>query len=309
MSGLTKLIVNVFQAGFVLPLWTAEDKGFYRTEGLQIDFVGTPNSIEQMGGLIDGKYDIAMTAIDNVVAYMEGQGEAKTKAVPDIAAVMGMDSGFLSLMAAPEITSVADFKGRTLAVDAMTTGYSYTLRRMLKVAGLHEDDYTLVAVGGMKERFATLLAGEQAGTFSVPPYTIMAKQKGFKALATPRGMFKHFQGGTAAVRREWAASHGAEIEGFIRGTRAALNWLHEPANRPEAFRIFLNHLPTTTPEVAAQSCEVLLDPATGFRKDTLLDIQGVRVVIDIRQEFHQPYKALGAPEKYFDLSFQERAGV
>ena len=40
----------------------------------------TPNSVFQLTNLIDGKFDIAMTAIDNVVAYNENQGEAPTVA-------------------------------------------------------------------------------------------------------------------------------------------------------------------------------------------------------------------------------------
>ncbi len=65
-----------------------------------------------MEGLIDGKFDIAMTAIDNLIAYMEGEGEAKTEATPNIVAVMGSDNGFLSLVTAPGIQSFAALRGR-----------------------------------------------------------------------------------------------------------------------------------------------------------------------------------------------------
>ncbi len=307
MAATKKLTVNVFLAGFIWPLWVGQEKGFYGAQGLEIELIGTPNSIEQMGGLIDGKFDIAMTAIDNVVAYMEGQGEAKTTAIPDIVSVMGSSAGFLSLMTAPEVSSMADFKGKVLSVDAMTTGYSYTLRRMLKVGGLSLSDYTLAAVGGMKERYAALLDGQQIATLSVPPYTVLARDKGFKELATPLSILKHFQGGVAAVRREWAASHGDEIVGFIRGNLAALAWLYDPANKAEALEIFIRHLPGTTPDAAAKSYDVLLDPVNGFPKDARIDMEGVRTVIDIREEFHQPHKKLGAPEKYCDLSFYEQA--
>jgi hypothetical protein len=42
-----------------------------------VRLIATPNSVQQMTGLIDGQFDIAMTAVDNVIAYMEGQGEAR----------------------------------------------------------------------------------------------------------------------------------------------------------------------------------------------------------------------------------------
>ena len=35
-----------------------------------------------------------MTAIDNVIAYMEGQGEAKTETKPDLIVFMGVTTAF-----------------------------------------------------------------------------------------------------------------------------------------------------------------------------------------------------------------------
>ena len=97
-QSLKKLDVNVFPAGFILPLWVAQDKGFFAQ--LQVRMIATPNSVQQMTGLINGQFDIAMTAVDNVIAYMEGQGEAPTRSTPDIVALMGSSSGFLSLITA-----------------------------------------------------------------------------------------------------------------------------------------------------------------------------------------------------------------
>jgi hypothetical protein len=50
-----------------------------------------PSSVFQLTGLIDGKFDIAINAIDNLIAYREGQGE-EPRVGPDLVAVMGGDS-------------------------------------------------------------------------------------------------------------------------------------------------------------------------------------------------------------------------
>ncbi len=303
---MSRLTVNVFPAGFIWPLWAGQAKGFFAANGVEVELIPTANSIDQMGGLIDGAFDIAMTAIDNVVAYMEGQGEAQTRTVPDIVSVMGSSSGFLSLMAAPHIHTMADFKGQTLAVDAMTTGYSFTLRRMLEVSGLKRDEYILAAVGGMKERYEALLRGEQAGTLSVPPFTMMAKAQGFNEVATPLSLFAHFQGGVAAVRREWAAAHGDDIVGFIRGNIAALAWLYDPANKAEALDLFQSHMKGASRAVAEQSYAVLLDPVNGFPRTCGIDMEGVRTVMEIRSEFGVPRKQLTDAARYYDPSFYDR---
>jgi hypothetical protein len=56
----------------------------------------TPGSVFQLTGLIEGRFDIAETAVDNVIAYMEGQGEASVSVKPDLFVFMGGDSGLLS---------------------------------------------------------------------------------------------------------------------------------------------------------------------------------------------------------------------
>ena len=75
--------VIVFPGGFNWPIWVAQERGLFAANGLTVKLTPTPNSVFQLTGLIDGKFDIAMTAIDNLIAYREGQGEAKVDG-PDL---------------------------------------------------------------------------------------------------------------------------------------------------------------------------------------------------------------------------------
>ena len=106
--------VIVFPGGFNWPIWIAQEKGYFAKDGIEVKLTNTPNSVFQLTNLIDGKFDIAMTAIDNVIAYMEGQGEAQTASKPDLVVFMGGDNGFLSLVTVPEVKTYADLKGRTV---------------------------------------------------------------------------------------------------------------------------------------------------------------------------------------------------
>src|SRR6516225_2607104 len=100
-QSLPKLEVIVFAGGFNWPIWVAQEKGFFREYGIDVNVTPTPRSVFQLVGLIDGKFDIAMTAIDNLIAYREGQGEVP-KQGPDLFAFMGGDNGFLRLVTVPE---------------------------------------------------------------------------------------------------------------------------------------------------------------------------------------------------------------
>src|SRR5207244_3763794 len=97
-------IVNVivFPGGFNWPIWVAQEKALFAKNGLEVKITPTPSSVFQLTNLIDGKFDIAMTAIDNLIAYREGQGEAP-RLGPDLFAFMGCDNGFLRLVTVPEV--------------------------------------------------------------------------------------------------------------------------------------------------------------------------------------------------------------
>ena len=85
----THLRVNVFPGGFNWPLYVACEKGFFAAENLDVAVEGTPNSVTQMTDLAAGRFEIAMTAADNIVAYVEGQGEAPIGPQPGFFAFMG----------------------------------------------------------------------------------------------------------------------------------------------------------------------------------------------------------------------------
>jgi ABC-type nitrate/sulfonate/bicarbonate transport system substrate-binding protein len=296
------LQVNVFPGGFNWPIWVAQDQGFFAKNMLELELIPTPGSVAQMTGLIDGRFDIAMTAIDNVIAYMEGQGEAKTTAAPDITAFMGGDSGFLSLIVAPNIKSAADLRGKKLSVDALTTGYAFVLRRMLEREGLSQADYAFEGVGGMLQRFNALMEGKQSGTLLVPPFTFATAEKGYRELGTAISLLGHYQGVVAAARRGWLKDHREEAIGFIRAYVSALDWLYAPANREAALSTFVGHA-SSSASVADKSYGVMLDPRSGFARKAELDVDGVRTVLELRSRYAEPRKSLTDPDRYYDASF------
>jgi ABC-type nitrate/sulfonate/bicarbonate transport system substrate-binding protein len=151
-----------FGGGFNLPLWAARDHGFFTRHGLSAQLTITANSRDLFSGMMADKYDIAITAFDNILAYQEGQGEVKFDPPSDFFAFMGSDDGFLSLVASPQIKSFADLRGKTISVDSMSNGFSFALRDMLTRNGLGKDDVQWALAGGTDRRFAALMEGKHA---------------------------------------------------------------------------------------------------------------------------------------------------
>lgn len=301
------LNVIVFPGGFNWPIWAAQEKGLFAREKLDVKLTLTPSSVFQLTNLIEGKFDIGMTAIDNVIAYQEGQGEAPVAGTPDLFAFMGGDDGFLRLVVQPEIRAYADLKGKELSVDALTTGYAFVLRKMLERGGLGESETTLVRAGGVLQRWEALKEKKHAGTMLITPFEILAESMGLRRLGNAVDVLGRYQGLVGAARRSWARGHGDQLVGFIRAYRGGLAWLYDRANKADALAILQKNVRGMTPELAAKTYDVLLASRGGFDPAAALDVEGIRTVLKLRSEYGRPPKALTDPSRYYDLAYYERA--
>jgi ABC-type nitrate/sulfonate/bicarbonate transport system substrate-binding protein len=299
--------VVVFPGGFNWPIWVAQQKGFFARNDVDVKLTPTPNSEVQLTGLINAKFDVAMTAMDNIIAYVEGQVGTPTAQNPDLIAFMGGDNGFLRLVTVPEVKTYADLKGRQLSVDALTTGYAFVLRKLLEKGGLQRDDYQLLSAGGVQQRFQALMERRHAGTLLISPFEVAAEARGFNRLADAAEVLGHYQGVVGASRRAWAQAHQSELIGFIRGYRSALDWLYDAGNSAEAVAILRGNLPNLSEALAEKSREILLHPVLGFTRDAALDIAGIDTVMALRREYAEPRRELREPEKYYDLLYEQRA--
>jgi len=304
---LQALNVVVFPGGFNLPLWAAEQQGFFERSGVRVALTPAPSSTFQMQGLAEGRFDIAMTASDNVVAYQEGQGEAAIPDRPDLFAFMGADNGFLSLVGGHGVKSVAELKGRKLSVDAMTTGYAFVLRELLARHGIAESEVSFERAGGALGRFEALMKGAHAGTMLITPFDLLAINKGHVQLARAADELGAYQGVVAAARRSWARQNEASVVGYVRGWRAGVRFLYEPANREAADALLVANVPAMTLQLARQSLQVLLGESGGFFKDPAVDMKGVATVLALRSKYGEPRKLLSDPAKYVDDTYVEKA--
>lgn len=301
------LRVNIFPGGFNWPIWVAQEQGFYAKHGVTVQTINTPNSREQLTGLINGQFEIAMTAVDNLLAYREGQG-----AVPidgsGLIAVMGSDNGFLRLGTRTGITSFAQLKGQELSVDALTTGYAFVLLEVLERNGLLLDrDYKVVQAGGVLARYNDLVAGKHAGTMLIAPFDVLAKERGANVISDSSAALGEYQGLVAGARETWARNNRPAMVGYIRGWRDALDWMYEPRNKEAAIAIFMKNVDGASRQSAETSYGILLDAKTGFYRDAALSVKGVQTAVQLREKYGKPAKKLQPVETYIDTSYHQEA--
>ena len=291
----TRLTVIVFPGVQNLPMFAAQAKGLFAKRGLAVDLKFTPNSEELRKGLAEGRYQIAHSAVDNAFAL-------KDKANVDIAVVLGGDDSFNRLIVQPEITSLADIKGKTVAVDAVNTAYAFQLYEMLRQKGLNKGDYEVKPVGGTSQRLEALTKDKTyAAAMMNPPFSIRAEKAGLRAIDTAAGALGAYQGSSAFVLRPWAGANTDTLVKYIQAYIEGLRWMLEPKNKTEAVGLLSERLKLPE-DVAAQAYDATLK---GFQKDGALDMEGVRNVLKLRAQFEGGTPA--SPDKYIDTSYYQKA--
>jgi ABC-type nitrate/sulfonate/bicarbonate transport system substrate-binding protein len=219
---------------------------------------------------------------------------------------MGGHNGFLSLVSVPEIKSITDLKGKTVSVDALTTGYAFVLLDLLKRAGLNQADYKIEKAGGVVARWEALKDKKHDATLLITPFDIFARKAGLNVLQYAISVYGHYQGLCGATRREWAASNPRLVEAYIRGYVAGVDFLRDARNKDCACAVLRKHLPQMSDEIAAQTYAAMTG-ATGFTPKAELEVDGVRRVLTLRSEFGHPKKEMTDPTKYYLPDFYRTA--
>lgn len=298
-SELEKLKLIAFRSAN-LPLFVGQEKGIFAQHGLEVELTYTPNSVEQIRGILAEKWDLCHTAADNVLAYVEGERA-------DLFMFMGVARGSLSLYARPEIARIADLKRKKLGVDAVTTGYAFVLQKILKANGVLPGDYELVSVGNTQLRYEALKKGEVSAVLLTPPENRRADGEGFRCLAISEDYLPDYQGSVGAATRTWAAAHEEILVRYIRAYRECLAWVFAPGNREEGAALLARRA-ELPPDAARRTMEEsILDPRFGIIPDARLNTEGLATVIALRGEMGFLKPPLPGVDKYYDPRYFERA--
>ena len=289
-----------------LPFFAGAEKGIYEARGVTVNLETTPSSMYQAEHLVAGKFQMACTACDNVVAYQEGCGEVELDREPDLFMIMGATQIEVSFVVAPEIETYEDVKGKSLALDALATGFAFALYRMLDNAGLTSDDYEMVSVGSTPSRWEAVQKGEHAGTLLIEPFTGMARGAGYRVLGSTMDL-DNYPGQVFTASRSWAAANKDTVINFIRGHLDAIDWVKDSANKDEACDILARNMPNMKPQAIGPSYAKLLDPKTGLIPECKLDYEGLKTVLELRSQYAPQGIQLTDPDKYLDHSYYQEA--
>src|SRR5262249_29358478 len=151
----------------------------------------------------------------------------------DLVAVAGKTANMLmTLMGRPEIKSVADLKGKTVAFTVSYDLMTVSMRRMMEQHGIKKEDVRLIAITGSGPRAQCLRSGECAAVIVVQPLDSTLAAEGFHALGTSHEL-PPMPWIAEVANKSWAEANRETVVAYIRGLAATQRYINDPKNADE----------------------------------------------------------------------------
>ncbi len=184
---------NISIAGPTLsyvPLYYAQEKGFFAQEGLDLQVL-VVRGVIGVSSLMSGEIDVTCHAGSGFSAALRG--------VPIKIISVTRDRPIHELIVAPNINSPAELKGKAIAVGSLDGTAAVMTRRILQAKGLDgQKDVNLLSMD-TPARLQSLFSGRVAGAMMTPPSVYMAQDQGYKVFGRGRDYMRFLQTGVVTT--------------------------------------------------------------------------------------------------------------
>ena len=173
-----------------VPLYYAQEKGFFSLEGLDLHVL-VVRGIIGVSSLMSGEIDVTCHAGSGFSAALRG--------IPIKIISVTRDRPIHELIVGPTIASPADLKGKAIAVGSLEGTAAVMTRRILQAKGLDpQKDVTLLSMD-TPARLQSLMTGKVSGGMMTPPSTYLAMDQGYKVFGRGRDYMRFLQTGVVAT--------------------------------------------------------------------------------------------------------------
>jgi len=247
-QGLEKaLITHSSESISIAPLTYGIEKGFYRKEGIDLQF-----------RILRGDLAISSLVSGKEVDYIYGAGTAFLAAVRG-APVKILSHDFKSvlfyLIAQPTVRSPKDLKGKKIAVSSLGGTGAASARACLKALDLDPDkDMTFIVIGAASVRMAAMESGSVEAAIMPVPWNSRMKQKGFREMVFAGNVISQPLTGIA-TSKEKIEKNRAQVAKVLRGFMRSLRAVRE---EKKDFIDFIGRKFNLEPRVAEETYQVVL---------------------------------------------------
>ena len=243
-----------FRNARLMPLWVADEEGYFKKQGLTIKQVnisgGTQGAQMMVSGSVDVSYDDPITCIVSTAG-----------GVPVNVIVGGTPSLAYLIVGGPGIKTVADVKGKRVG----SSGLGLSASRLALLVGLRrfgidadKGQATIVAAGQEPERIAGLSTGAIAATVISPEYRTKLEQLGVNMLADLRTLNIPWETSSVITTAKNVQTKRDMLDRVVRAILQAHAFILNPANRERIVNLMTTQLALKNQQDAADVYDDLL---------------------------------------------------
>jgi NitT/TauT family transport system substrate-binding protein len=215
-----------------LPLTIAEQRGYFKQEGLDVEISDFQAGNKALEALVGGSADIGSGAYEHTI-YMAAKG-IPLKAVALQANSFGLVVG-VQKDKAPLYHSLNDLKGMKIGVTGPGSASAMGLRMLLGKASLTGDDVAIIGVGGGPSAVAAVKSGKLDAIANFDPVISLLQRDGAISVILDTRQQKdldYLYGGPFAASAFYVAARFAEqnpktVQAFVNAISTALAWLND----------------------------------------------------------------------------------
>lgn len=227
-SGWAKIIVGLSSVNIAfLPAYVAQEKGFFKDEGLDVLFVMFNAGSTNLQSLMGGDVQIMGSAFVETLG-----GRAAGFDIKNFWGICNLMP--FELYASPKLASLKDSKGKRFAISRFGSLTDFLTRATLQHHGVDPKDVTILQIGSTPARFAALSAGAVDASVMWFPVTEIAKSQGYRKLFDLKTIFPEWPYETFAARETWLAKERADASKFLRAYQRGVK--HTVENKDDGIR-------------------------------------------------------------------------
>jgi NitT/TauT family transport system substrate-binding protein len=159
---------------YYLPLTIAEQMGYFKDEGLQVEISDFAGGAKALQALVGGSADVVSGAYEHTI-NMQAKGQNITVFVLQARApqiVFGVSTKTM-----PNYKSIADLKGKKIGVTAPGSSTNMMASFVLAKGGLKPTDVSFIGVGTSAGALSAMRSGQIDAISNLDPVITMLQQK------------------------------------------------------------------------------------------------------------------------------------
>ena len=298
----TKIIVVVphrILFTVALPVYIAQEKGFYRENNIDVDAVFTRGGGENVQAVVSGDAQIGLgTGTLAVISAFVKKAPIRIAA----AEITGMDA-FWYVQSSTPMRKMEDLAGKKVAYSrpgASSHMAVLAIADQIKGKGLKPAEP--VSLGGIPEVYTAVRTGQTDAGWSVAPFQLDLVEKGVLRVVVKGDEITAMREITPRVHflnNDFAAKNPDAVRGFFRAQQRALDYMFE--HKEDTAKIWIRRAEMKYPEAAVLKTWDYYNRAAM----TLKPIRGLQATIEdgIRNKFLTQPLTQAEITSLIDLSF------